>query len=86
MLPELKLPARAELLQLREHVPLQSVALMLEVRERRADEDPDDRAAAGFWLAIHHGQCPQAWFRQPVIWSNPLVLRIGEGAKADLSC
>jgi len=51
---ELKLPARAELLQFRKHVPLQGLALMLEVRERRADEDLDDRQAPAVCLIAHY--------------------------------
>jgi PAS domain-containing protein len=58
---ELELPARAELLQLRKHVPLQGVTLILEVRERRAAEDSNDLSAAEVWWIICHGQCPQAW-------------------------
>lgn len=80
---ELKLPARAELLQLREHISLQRVALMLEVRERRADEDPDDRPAAEFGLTIHRGQSPQTWFGQTLTWSSP-TSAVAE-AEADLS-
>lgn len=52
---ELKLPARAKLLQFREGVPF-----MLEVRERRADEDANDRLVANLGLVIQHSQCPQA--------------------------
>jgi hypothetical protein len=55
---ELELPARAELLQLRDHVSLQGVAFMLEVRERRADEDPDDWPVADLgFAAIHVYSC-----------------------------
>ena len=61
----------APTLHLREHIPLQRVALMLEVRERRADEYSDHGPAANLSLSIHRGQCSEVWFGQTVTWSGP---------------